>query len=202
MNTGSIDKNLLEILACPVSGGSLVEVGPELWCRPKHDDDNSAFSDFGAPIHDKTPSTNTDHLFGASDPRRRFRTKLGNKLEEARQTYLAYQSRIETLRGYAALEGLTVNHLSEQDFWSFVASVPFARKGGLVLLDNGTLRAVWDEEDDRHLGIQFLGERMLQFVIFGRKKRSRHISRVAGRGTFEEIKEQVRLFGLEAFLNA
>ena len=33
MSTGSIDKKLLEILACPVSGGGLIEVGAELWCR-------------------------------------------------------------------------------------------------------------------------------------------------------------------------
>ncbi len=33
MSTDSIDKKLLEILACPVSGGSLTEVGSELWCR-------------------------------------------------------------------------------------------------------------------------------------------------------------------------
>ena len=33
MSTDSIDKKLLEILACPASGGGLTQVGAELWCR-------------------------------------------------------------------------------------------------------------------------------------------------------------------------
>ena len=187
---------------------SKTHANTRLYSLPKHDDDDSddnddsAFRDFGAPTHDKIPSTDTGYSFAAVDPRRRFLAELGNKLEKTRQTRLAYQSRIETLRGYAALEGLTLNHLSEEDFWSFAASVPFAREGDLVLLDNGNLRAIWGEDEDRHLGIQFLGDRMAQYVIFRRREGSDRISRVAGRDTFEGIKKQVQIFNLEAFLNA
>ena len=116
--------------------------------------------------------------------------------------YRAYRTRIESLISDAALDGFTLSRESERDFWSFVRSVPFARKGELVLLDNGNLRAVWDGEDGSHLGLQFLGDRMLQFVIFRRKKGSGQISRLAGRDTFAGVKEQVRSFDPEAFLNA
>ena len=114
----------------------------------------------------------------------------------------AYRSRIEELRRFAALDGFSVSKASEKDFWSFLTSMPFVCKAEMVLLDNGNLRVIWDDEDDNHIGLQFLGNGRLQYVIFRRQKGSSHVSRVAGRDTFDGVRSQVRLFELESLLKA
>ena len=68
-------------------------------------------------------------------------------------------------------EGVTISAASEKDFWDFVKSLPAARKGSLVLMENGNLRAVWEASDDSHLALQFRGDRMIQYVIFKRRPR-------------------------------
>ena len=116
------------------------------------------------------------------------------------EAFFAYGRRIEILRRDGELDGITVNKESLQDFWSFVESTPFAAKAELVLVDNGNLRAVWDGGDGSHLGFQFLGDHMVQYVIFRRRQGSGHVSRVAGRDTLEGVKQQVRNFDLEVLL--
>ena len=111
-----------------------------------------------------------------------------------------YGQRIEILRNDGDLDGITVNKASVQDFWSFVESVSFECKAEIVLVDNGNLRAVWDGEDGSHLGFQFLGDHMVQYVIFRRRQGSGHVSRVAGRDTLEGVKRQVQNFDLETLL--
>ena len=120
----------------------------------------------------------------------------------AEEQHQAYRSRIEELRRFAALDGFSVNKASEKDFWSFLTSMPFVCKAEMVLLDNGNLRVIWDDEDDSHIGLQFLGNGRLQYVIFRRQKGSSHVSRVAGRDTFDGVRSQVRLFELESLLKA
>lgn len=112
----------------------------------------------------------------------------------------AYQNRIEELRRFAELDGFSVNEASEKDFWSFSNSLPFAREAELVLSDNGNLRAIWDDEDGNHLGLQFLGNGMLQYVIFRQRTGNNHVSRMAGRETFDGVKRQMRKFKLEPLL--
>ena len=120
--------------------------------------------------------------------------------KQAWKTRQAYRDRIEFLRNDAQIDGFTINSESERDFWSFINSVPSARKANLVLLENGNIRAVWDGKDKRHFGLQFLGEHTVQYVIFQRRAGSRNVSRVAGRDTFTGVKKQVRTFNLQEFL--
>ena len=163
-----------------------------------------AYHSFLIRISDELSSTLTEpfYFFGSIGPRNLFNAELADRVKQAWETVLAYQSRIEVLRSDAELDGFSVNEASERNFWSFVKSVPFACKAELVLVDNGNLRAVWDWEDGSHLGLQFLGDHTLQYVIFRRRKGSRHLSRVAGRDTSEGVKRQVRTFELEALLQA
>ena len=135
-----------------------------------------------------------------TDLRNRFNAELASKVTRAREVHRGYAARLEALRSDAMLDGFNVNTASKEDFWSFFESVPFACKADLVLLDNGNLRAIWSGEDSSHLGLQFLGDRMVQYVIFRRRERSSDISRVAGRDTFEGIKKQLQTFKLDAFL--
>jgi hypothetical protein len=78
--------------------------------------------------------------------------------------------------------------------------MPLVCEAEVVLLDNGNLRIIWEDEDGNHFGLQFRGDRMLQYVIFRRRRGSSDISRMAGRDTFDGVKRQVRTFQLETLL--
>ena len=112
----------------------------------------------------------------------------------------AYGPRISYLRDEAAHDGYELNVNSERDFRQFVRSRPSIRKGGLVLLDNGNLRAVWKDEQGGHLGLQFLGRRKVQCVIFRRRKKEQGISRFSGRDTMEGIDRLIEAFELHSLL--
>lgn len=118
----------------------------------------------------------------------------------SREAYQTYRNRIAELREYGVEDGVIVNPASEKDFWSFVKSLPAARPGSLVLMDNGNLRAVWEGKGESHLALQFLGGRMIQYVIFKRRPRASKVSRVAGADTFDGIKRQIEAFELSALL--
>ena len=133
---------------------------------------------------------------------------LGDKLdagpnEEAdhpRIKYDAYMSRMRLLQDEAVHDGYVLNLASEIDFRQFVSSAPDIRKGNLVLMDNGNLRAIWKDEQDARLGLQFLGGRMVQYVIFKRRKQGQPISRVTGRDSLEGLERQIDAFELYSLL--
>ena len=82
----------------------------------------------------------------------------GLKLEshQLRTKYNAYMSRMGLLRDEAERDGYALNLASEIDFRQFVRFAPDIRKGNLVLMDNGNLRAIWRDEQGARLGLQFL----------------------------------------------
>ncbi len=112
----------------------------------------------------------------------------------------AYASRIDELKAYARDDGYRLNSESEADFWAFIKLTPRFRKGGLLLMDNGNLRAVWKDGHGSHLGVQFLGDGMAQYVIFKRRGAKRRISRVVGRDSFDGVSRQIDAFDLSALL--
>jgi len=113
-----------------------------------------------------------------------------------RTKYQAYLARICDLRYMAMGDGYSLNLFSEVDFLEFVKSQPRLIKGNLVLMDNGNLRAIWKDGQGTHLGMQFLGKGMVQYVIFKQRDPAQLISRVAGRDTFEGVRRQIESFEL------
>ena len=107
------------------------------------------------------------------------------------QNRQAYRFRIDALRSSAALDGLEVNEFSVRDFWSFIGSLDLSRQAGLALMDNGNMRAVWKGKDDSHLGLHFLGEQQVQYVIFKQRSGNKRILRAAGRDSFEGVRRQI-----------
>lgn len=112
----------------------------------------------------------------------------------------AYNSRIAYLRDEATHDGYGLNKRSEDDFKQFVRSRPYMRKGNLVLMDNGNLRAIWKDEQGGRLGLQFLGGNMVQYVIFRRRQADQAISRATGRDSLEGIVRQIDAFRLHSLL--
>ncbi len=69
-----------------------------------------------------------------------------------------------------------------------------------MLVDNGNIRAIWKDGQSSHLGLQFLGGGMAQYVIFRRRGSGQQISRVAGRDSLKGVLRQIDAFDLDALL--
>lgn len=121
---------------------------------------------------------------------------------EETQHERAYMVRLRFLQDEAVLDGYTLSATSEIDFWQFVRSEPDVRQGNLVLMDNGNVRAIWKDNQGTRLGLQFLGDGLVQFVIFKRRNQGQPISRVSGRDSLEGVRRQIVAFELESFLYA
>ena len=121
------------------------------------------------------------------------------KIEQECAVRQAYQDRIDFLKKEAKIEKIPFNKKSESDFWSFIKSIPFIRKGGLFLKDNGNLRVVWKDDNRNHFGLEFFGNDGMQYVIFKRRAEE-EIARVVGRDNQQGIKEQIRAFDLKSLL--
>ena len=129
-------------------------------------------------------------------------TMVNVEIVQANNTRQAYTQRIEELRNEAALDGIEVNGASERDFWSFVRLGDPDRRAGVMLLDNGNLRAVWKGDDSTRVGIQFLGGGRAEYVIFKRRPVTTDISRVAGSDTLEGVQRQIHAFDLTSLIDA
>ena len=147
------------------------------------------------------PSSLTDLMIKALEPRRAVSAELTARAKAAKAVYQAYLTRIEALKSDAALDNISLNKASEQDFWSFIKSSPFIKKGRLILMGNGNLRAAWKDEEGNHIGLQFLGNRLIQYVIF-RHRAAGRISRVAGCDTQKGIELQIKTFDLKPLMYA
>ena len=112
----------------------------------------------------------------------------------------SYRSRLKLLQDEAAHDGYVLNLASGIDFEQFVGAAPNIRRGNLVLMDNGNLRAIWKDAQGTRLGLQFLGGRMVQYVVFKRRRKEQPVSRVAGRDSLEGLERQIDAFELHSLL--
>ena len=126
--------------------------------------------------------------------------EMKGNAEKILETIAAYERRIEVLKMEAALEGSSFNRASEMAFSQFFARNPFLRYGSLFLMGNGNLRAVWKGEEGAHVGLQFLGNGSVQYVIFRHRQPSLPVSRVCGCDTLDGIKRQIDAFDLDNVL--
>ena len=133
----------------------------------------------------QNPGISIRYSSSPADLQYRFIADLIAKQENPRRIYKYYSHRIEILCNDAEIDGFALNEVSQKDFWQYIRSVPFAQKASLVLMDNGNLRAVWKGDDESHLGIQFLGNQWVEYVIFKRRPSTSDVARVAGRDTLD-----------------
>ena len=104
--------------------------------------------------------------------------------------------RIRELDDFARREGFRVNPASERAFWRFFERSPFGAPPGLVLLDNGNLRATWGDMKPTHVGLQFVPNDQIQYVIFARPPSSPGVMRGRGRAGAANIPKLLEGFGL------
>ena len=75
-----------------------------------------------------------------------------------------YTDRLERLHELGKEDGIEPNSLSEQDFLDFIRIKPQTKQANLGLLDNGNLRALW-EDDIGQIDVQFCGNGVVQYLI-------------------------------------
>ena len=67
-------------------------------------------------------------------------------------------------------------------------------------MENGNRRAIWKDGGGNRLALQFLGEGMVQCVLFKQRGWKLEISRVTGRDTLGGLKSQIDAFDLRPIL--
>lgn len=103
--------------------------------------------------------------------------------------------RMRFLRCEGQEDGISLSDSSKLDFWRFVQARPNMRECNLVLTDTGNLRASWRDENGTHAGLQFLGDDMVQFVIFKPREFGK-VARVAGRDVLQDLDRHFAAFGI------
>ena len=134
------------------------------------------------------------------NPAEAYDDEIKSKAQHIRDTDSSYANRIEVLREQAELDGYSLNLASEEAFYEFFQKNPLIRRGRLVLMENGNLRAVWKGENEAHIGLQFINNLSVQYVIFTRRDPQSPVSRVSGRDTMDGIKKQIEAFDLNSVL--
>jgi hypothetical protein len=99
--------------------------------------------------------------------------------------------RIGELKRLGAEEALPWSSASEDDFWWFVLSRPALREPGLVLMDNGNLRAAWRNAAGEQVALEFRGYGQVYFVFFARRPDGPLMARSIGEDSVARIGEKI-----------
>jgi hypothetical protein len=91
---------------------------------------------------------------------------------------------VDALRHSERLSGPSLD-----DVQLFLDPLTLARRPGVFLLDNGNFRLLWKNNDSKEqVGLQFLGEGIVQFVMFAKRELRGAMGRIAGYDTLPEIR--------------
>lgn len=121
---------------------------------------------------------------------------------DAKHLMSEIDARITDLRKEALEEKQPFSATSEKDLRLFLGASPVIKRPSVYLIDNGNLRAVWRDTEGAQLGLQFLGEGEVQFVIFARRAEAPRIARSAGRDSAAGIRKQIASFELQELIYA
>ena len=84
--------------------------------------------------------------------------------------------RIQALRVEAEIDQVPFSDASYADFRAFIRQVPSRARPAIFLRDNGNLRALWKNDNQEQIGLQFLGGGDVQYVILKRRPGDRLMS--------------------------
>ncbi len=128
----------------------------------------------------------------------RKKRKVDRKIDHLKsQSQLRlYEKQIETLKEYARDDGYDLHEDSYANFIKFFANYSQLVRADVVLLDNGNLRAIWKGKNGGEIGLQFLTDSHVQYVLFSESGPKDTTSKPYGRGGFEETMKEIKNFGL------
>ena len=134
------------------------------------------------------------------DPVDAYARELERRLGSLLDTLTAYDDRIAFLWEQAFLEGRFLNDQSRRTFLDFLKCNLLIQRGHLFLLENGNLRAVWKGEGASRIGLQFLENGYIQYVLFKQRQADLPVSRAYGRDTPLGVHAQISALGLDEAL--
>ena len=112
-----------------------------------------------------------------------------------------YQERIEFLESEAPSEDITIDETSKEDFWRFIQATHPTNRGDVFLLDNGNFRIVWEDDAGNKVGLRFIGNGLVRFII-SKRRPEKKLYRIYGTVEWQDIEEQIRACGLGVLLHS
>ena len=146
----------------------------------------------GTPVLDEAFGNPVGKYLAESAAQRQLKHRLEVQIED----------RLRELRIDAQVDGESFSEGSMNDFRQFIKSISITRKPGVFLLDNGNIRALWRGADGQQVGLQFLGNEKVQFVIFSQRDNPRMMARVAGIDSIVETRARIERDGVDHLIGA
>ena len=115
---------------------------------------------------------------------------------------LAYAERIGSLEHEGLAEEIELNENSEKDFWDFINTPAITRQAELVFIGEGNLRAIWEDETGNFVGLHFLGNRRIIYVIFKQHPNGKGKTTDTDMVSFRETINIIQQHSLEFLVNA
>jgi hypothetical protein len=128
----------------------------------------------------------------ALDPLSEYIVKTAVELwKKEQQTRAQIEDRLRELHVDALRNAEPFSESSLADLRSFLNSLPLIERPSIFLLDDGNLRAVWRNEAKEQVGLQFLGNSVVQFVMFVQRQQPPMMSRDAGTDALANIRARI-----------
>ena len=105
--------------------------------------------------------------------------------------FLDIAHRIQALRIEAEIDQVPFSNASHAEFRDFIRQVAPRARPAIFLRDNGNLRALWKNDDQEQIGLQFLGGGDVQFVILKRRP-DRKLTTLSGVASGRELPALIR----------
>ena len=137
------------------------------------------------------------HVIGGFEISNSFYEEFNQRAQYFLDSLSNYVKRIQDLKEIGLDDGISLNPDSISACLKFFFANPFLKLAGLIVKENGNLRAIWEGENEVHVGLQFLGDQSLQYVIFKQRTPEAPVSRVSGRDTMDGIMHQIEAFDLK-----
>lgn len=100
---------------------------------------------------------------------------------------LEINERLEELEVVGKEENLIMSQDSKSEFLKFIHLLNPSIRPLIFIVENGNLRALWPHDDGRQIGLQFLGEERIQYVMFDEKQSDGTVNTEYGRTSFKKI---------------
>ena len=111
-----------------------------------------------------------------------------------------YDERLSFLEEERKLDDVPLNPESMNGFMEFVTQCMPTISGGLVLIDNGNLRAAWNSDGESFVGLQFLNHQLIEYVLFSQTTPSLPVSRSFGQASIGSVMNQIEALELNWML--
>jgi hypothetical protein len=179
--TGFIEPSGRRGASCPPDEIPVRHLRPKLRIVPEDSSSRSTVAKFGIddPVHELI----------AIEAARFFEQQLINEQMQNRVREL----HIDALRSQDPFSEASFNDLKQ-----LIGTVRLTKRPSIFLLDNGNLRALWKNDANEQVGLQFLGRGAVQFVMFA--KRPTFMMRESGVDELSAIADRLKANGCDRLL--